>query len=150
MKGIKIRKMEIGDIPHVLEIEKKCFTTPWSEDALVTEIKSNKLAHYFVGILDDKVIGYGGMWFIFDESHITNIAVHPDFQGYGVGEAITRALIDEARSNEINRMTLEVRKSNIVAQNLYKKLGFKLCGVRPEYYDDNREDAYIMWKDIKR
>ena len=87
--------------------------------------------------------------FIFDESHITNIR-SSDFQGYGVGEAITRALIDEARSNEINRMTLEVRISNIVAQNLYKKLGFKLCGIRPEYYDDNREDAYIMWKDIQR
>lgn len=146
---VEIRKMIIRDIPDIIEIEKRCFPIPWTKGAFEKELRSNKLAHYFVGVLDGKVAGYGGMWLIIDEGHITNIAVHPDYQGKKVGEGIVGALIQEAESRRMYRLTLEVRKSNIIAQNLYKKLGFVTCGIRPGYYSDNAEDALIMWKEIQ-
>lgn len=148
MGTLEVRKMLIKDIPSVVEIEKRCFSVPWTKGAFETEIKKNKLALYLVAFMEDQVVGYGGMWMIIDEGHITNIAVHPDFQGKKVGEGITRALLEEAAARKLYRVTLEVRKSNIIAQNLYKKLGFVACGIRPGYYSDNGEDALIMWKDI--
>lgn len=148
MGTLEVRKMLIKDIPSVVEIEKRCFSVPWTKGAFETEIKKNKLALYLVALMEDQVVGYGGMWMIIDEGHITNIAVHPDFQGKKVGEGITRALLEEAAARKLYRVTLEVRKSNIIAQNLYKKLGFVACGIRPGYYSDNGEDALIMWKDI--
>lgn len=149
MAMIEVRKMLIKDIPYILEIEKRCFPIPWTKSAFEKELKSNKLAHYFVGVLDGKVAGYGGMWLIVDEGHITNIAVHPDFRGKKIGENIIKALVQEAEERRIYRLTLEVRKSNIIAQNLYKKLGFVACGIRPAYYSDNSEDALIMWREIE-
>lgn len=147
MDTLEIRKMIIKDIPAVVEIEKRCFPIPWTRGAFESELKGNKLAIYLVGLIEGHVVGYGGMWFIIDEGHITNIAVHPDFQGRKIGENITKALINEATVRGIQRVTLEVRKSNVIAQGLYKKLGFLACGIRPGYYSDNREDALIMWKD---
>ncbi|AOY75731.1 ribosomal protein S18-alanine N-acetyltransferase [Clostridium formicaceticum] len=148
MEKLEIRKMLMKDIPSVIEIEKQCFPIPWTRGAFETELKKNKLAIYRVATWENQVVGYGGMWFIVDEGHITNIAIHPNFQGRGIGEAIVRALMEEANIKRIYRMTLEVRKSNLIAQNLYKKLGFISCGIRPGYYSDNGEDALIMWKEI--
>jgi ribosomal-protein-alanine N-acetyltransferase len=147
MEGLWVRPMKPQDIDDVLYIERTCFSTPWSYDAFKAEIEGNHCARYVVAEQDGKIRGYGGMWIILDEAHITNVAVHPHFRGMGIGEAIMKALIRTAAYLKVESMTLEVRVSNKVAQNLYKKLGFSSVGVRKGYYTDNGEDALIMWKD---
>ena len=97
----------------------------------------------------NKVVGYVGIWFVMDEGHITNVAVHSDYRGKKIGDKLVQDLVELCKENNIVSMTLEVRVSNIVAQNLYKKYGFKLAGIRKEYYSNNKEDAMIMWNDIK-
>ena len=84
-----------------------------------------------------------------DEGHITNVAVHSDYRGKKIGDELVKSLVNLCKENNIVSMTLEVRVSNVVAQNLYKKYGFKLSGIRKEYYSDNKEDAMIMWNDVK-
>lgn len=143
---LSIRGIEEADIDQIVEIEKECFPTPWSREAFLTEIHENKLARYLVAELDGKVAAYGGMWLILNEGHITNIAVKKEYRGLGIGNRIVESLIYYCASKNIQSMTLEVRKSNIVAQNLYKKYGFVESGVRPRYYSDNNEDALIMWR----
>lgn len=142
-----IRDMKLEDIDGVYNVEKSCFPDPWSKESFKKEIQ-NKLAKYLVAQIEDKVVGYVGAWFVIDEAHITNVAVSPEYRGQKIGDKIVKSLIDECRENKIKAMTLEVRVSNIVAQNLYKKYGFKLAGVRKEYYSDNKEDALIMWKHL--
>lgn len=148
MSKIIIRDMREDDIDEVLDIEKKSFKTPWSRDAFKKEVNENKLARYIVASIDGKVIGYGGIWLIVDEGHITNIAVHPSFRGLGIGKLLVEGLIEICKNRGISRMTLEVRKSNKIAQSLYKKYGFRECGIRPGYYTDTKEDAIIMWKEM--
>jgi ribosomal-protein-alanine N-acetyltransferase len=146
MDVVKIRSMTVEDIPQVLEIESLCFTVPWSREAFEMEIEKNKFARYIVAEVDGRITGYGGMWFIIDEAHVTNIAVHPEYRGKGYGNLIVDAMVKIADAQGIYQMTLEVRASNHVAQNLYGKFGFESCGVRPKYYADNDEDAVIMWR----
>lgn len=93
------------------------------------------------------IVGFAGLWLMVDESHITTIAVHPDYRGQGVGETLLSALIGISYDIGARMVTLEVRVSNAIAQNLYRKYGFKEAGVRRRYYSDNHEDAYIMWTD---
>ena len=93
----------------------------------------------------DSIVGYAGLWLPVDESHITTIAAHPDWQGKGLGELMLIHLIDTSLKIGGFRLTLEVRVSNFVAQNLYRKYGFVAVSTRPHYYSDNNEDAYIMW-----
>ena len=143
---ILIRKMEIEDLDRIMEIEKECFTTPWSRESFVMEITKNELARYIVAEIDGLVVGYGGIWVIVGEGHITNIAVTSSYRKKGAGKKIVEGLIDISRDMELVSMTLEVRKSNIAAQNLYKQYGFLSCGIRPNYYPDDNEDAIIMWK----
>lgn len=141
-----IREMTIEDIDQVIEIEKESFSTPWSRDAFINEIRDNVLAIYVVVEVDDKIVGYGGFWKILDEAHITNIAVKKEYRGKGVGDVIIIGIIDYCEKNNIPNITLEVRESNISAQNLYRKHKFTSYGVRPGYYTDNGEDAVIMWR----
>ncbi|NLY46259.1 MAG: ribosomal protein S18-alanine N-acetyltransferase [Tissierella sp.] len=143
---IIIRGIVEDDIDEIVEIEKECFPTPWPRDAFLTEIRENKLARYVVVEVDGKVAGYGGVWLIVNEGHITNIAVKEEYRGLGVGNRIVEGLIYYCTSKNIQSMTLEVRESNIIAQNLYKKYGFVEYGIRPKYYSDNNEDALIMWR----
>lgn len=142
---VEIREMRVEDLDDVEEIEKLCFVTPWSKETLKTDITRNFCSRYAVARLDDRVVGYIGMWLVVDEAHITNLAVHPNYRHRGIGERLMKYMMRMAVNIGINRMTLEVRKSNIVAQNLYKKLGFQESGVRYGYYLDNNEDAIIMW-----
>ncbi len=93
------------------------------------------------------IVGFAGLWLMLDESHVTTIAVHPDYRGRGVGELLLSSLIDLSYEIGARNVTLEVRVSNMVAQNLYRKYGFKEAGVRRRYYSDNHEDALIMWTD---
>ncbi|MBS3976726.1 MAG: ribosomal protein S18-alanine N-acetyltransferase [Syntrophomonadaceae bacterium] len=145
---ISIRSMREHDLDWILEIESCSFPTPWSRSSFVNEIYFNEFAAYLVCCFDDKVVGYGGMWLIFDEAHITNLAVHPDFRGKGIGMKLLASLIELGINNGAVRFTLEVRRSNATAQSLYGKMGFKTTGVRKGYYSDNKEDALIMWKII--
>ncbi len=145
LENLEIIPMTKRHTKSVWRIENLCFPHPWSLDSFRMEVTENQCARYFVARLNKRVIGYGGMWLIVDEAHITNIAVHPDYRGMGVGEKILLALMEKAYSLNIESMTLEVRKSNYIAINLYKKLGFKEAGLRRKYYPDNGEDAIIMW-----
>lgn len=147
MGSVRIRKMVQGDVDAVMEIEHKCFSIPWTKEAFVLEIEKNKFAKYLVAELEGTVVGYGGFWLIIDEAHITNIAIHPDYRRKGYGNKIVEGLISIARKEGVKKLTLEVRRSNIAAQNLYKKYGFMPYGVRPRYYQDNNEDAIIMWRE---
>lgn len=144
---VTIRDMYLTDIDAVLDIEAQSFPTPWSRSAYHSELLENTFATYLVLELHGRVVAYGGMWLILDEAHITNVAVHPDFRGHYLGERIMRGLMERARQSGARRMTLEVRRSNLVAQRLYQKLGFVQLGVRRGYYTDTHEDAFIMWKD---
>ncbi|MDK2788678.1 MAG: [ribosomal protein S18]-alanine N-acetyltransferase [Epulopiscium sp.] len=146
---IKIISMKEEHIPQIYEIEKSCFTIPWSKDAFEKELKENPLAYYIVAESKGNILGYAGMWKIADEGHITNIAVHPDFQYQGVGTLLMQGIIEEAQRNHFIGLTLEVRESNIKAQNLYKKFGFVNEGIRKGYYQDTGENAVIMWKYFK-
>lgn len=139
-----IAPMTAQDVDDVYEIEKMCFVIPWSRESFLREATENACARYLVGHADGKPVAYAGMWFVLDEAHVTNIAVHPAFRGQGKGEAITRALVQLAADSGMHWMTLECRKSNVVAQNLYHKLGFVDVGFRKRYYADNNEDALIM------
>src|SRR5207248_2751137 len=93
------------------------------------------------------IIGYAGMWIMVDEAHITTIAIRTAWRGRGLGELLLAALIEEASQLRAQRVTLEVRVTNETAQKLYRKYGFRQQGVRPRYYSDNSEDAYIMTTD---
>jgi len=145
---VNIRKMEKEDIKAILEIEKESFSTPWSKESFELEITKNLLARYIVAEIDDKVVGYGGIWLILDEGHITNIAVKSEYRAMGIGKALVEGLIYICSTNGITNMTLEARVSNVVAISLYKKYGFIESGIRPNYYLDDNEDAIIMWKKL--
>lgn len=142
-----IGPMSLADLDGVIVVEKASFLTPWSRHAFEQELTHNIYARYLVAKDGDMVAGYAGMWTVLDEAHVTNVAVHPEYRGTGLGERLMRALIVLAAAAGCSRMTLEVRVSNTVARNLYTKLGFAGAGLRPGYYTDTREDALIMWKD---
>lgn len=145
---VKTRKMTVDDIDRVFEIETLSFKTPWTKDAFYKEVVENTLAEYLVLTLFDEVIGYGGMWLIMDEIHITNIAVAPDHRGKGYSSVLVASLIQFGKEKRFNHMTLEVRVSNHVAIALYEKFGFVGVGKRPKYYIDTNEDALVMWKEL--
>lgn len=146
--GLEFRMMTLLDLDDIVRIERESFTAPWSEEAFRSELTQNLFAKYMIMELDGTIIGYGGMWLIVDEAHVTNIAVREAYRGRGFGEKLLRELMRTAEWLGMQRMTLEVRVSNEVAQSLYRKLGFYSSGVRPGYYSDNREDALIMWADL--
>ena len=146
--NIIIRPMTIDDVDEVYIVEEDCFVDPWSKDSIRKELK-NDLARYLVAEIDDKIVGYVGVWFVVDEGHITNVAVHSDYRGKKIGDKLVKEMVELCKENNIVAMTLEVRASNTVAQNLYRKYGFKMGGIRKEYYSDNKEDAIIMWNQLK-
>lgn len=142
------RAMTMDDIPAVIAIEHEAFTTPWTSGAFVNELTSNMFARYMVAVYREELIGYGGMWIIMDEAHVTNIAVRSDVRGQGLGNLLLGELQRTAVQYGAERMTLEVRASNERAQRLYRKHGFQSSGIRPRYYSDNDEDAIIMWAEL--
>lgn len=143
---IKLSQMKQDDLNAVLKISDASLKESWSLESFSKEL-SNPLAKYLVAKSDDgKTLGFAGIWTIVDEGHITNIAVHPDYRQKGIGSALVKSLIEHCNSWGYTSLTLEVRKSNIAAQNLYKKYGFVEEGIRKKYYHDNKEDAIIMWR----
>ncbi|MGG6432855.1 ribosomal protein S18-alanine N-acetyltransferase [Anoxybacillus sp. D401a] len=142
---VSFRFMTLQDLDRIVEIEQLSFTLPWSRSSFYQELTSNPYARYIVMEYDGQIIGYCGMWLVMDEAHITNIAVLPQFRGKKLGEALMKQAMALAREEGAQTMTLEVRVSNIVAQSLYRKLGFLNGGIRKRYYSDNQEDALVMW-----
>jgi len=147
IKNLHFEKLELKFLPEVFRIEQQAFVDPWSFDAMLAECE-NPIAHYVVGLIETQVVSYGGFWKILDEGHITNIAVSQGYRVQGIGEKMLSTLIAKAKELGIERMTLEVRISNLSAIALYAKLGFKSVGIRPRYYPDG-ENANIFWLEIK-
>lgn len=139
-----IRRMTLADVPQVHALEVKTFTEAWSYQSFVDEMEKNLCARYLVAEEAGKIIAYAGAWIVLEEGHITNIAVQEAARGRGVGARLTRALMQYAANLGVQYMTLEVRKSNHIAQGMYQKLGFMELGVRKRYYEDNGEDALLM------
>ena len=149
VKEISYREMGVEDIPSVVEIEKESFATPWTTEAFEHELTKNDHANYVVAVYEGEVIGHCGMWIVVDECHITNVAVRKHLRGNGIGEALMKESIALCIEKEVRLMTLEVRMSNITAQNLYRKLGFQDGGIRKNYYTDDHEDGLVMWVEFK-
>jgi ribosomal-protein-alanine N-acetyltransferase len=131
----------------VLEIERASFTYPWSTNFFLQELKVG-CAHSLLATAGDKSVGYIIYWLLPREIDIHNLAVHPDFRRRGIGKTLLEAVIDEARRHAVDRVTLEVRKSNEAAKKLYQVLGFSAKGLRKGYYSDDGEDAVIMALDL--
>lgn len=147
MPQVEIRPLKPQDLDALTQLEKDSFPQPWSRESFKRELEANFIARYFGVFFQQRLIAYIGYWLVMDEGHIANIAVHPLFRGQGVGEYLLRYAMGACRLEEALKMTLEVRKSNAAARNLYEKLGFINCGERPDYYQDG-EAAIIMWADI--
>jgi len=144
---VVIRNMNSNDIDQITEIEKKCFSLPWSRVSFEGEL-INEHAYYECAEENENIVGYMGMWKILDECHITNVAVVPEYRNRGIASMLINKMIGVCKCSEIKNMTLEVRESNLTAINLYKKFGFFSVGKRPKYYQLPLEDAIIMWKNI--
>ncbi|WLR54946.1 ribosomal protein S18-alanine N-acetyltransferase [Mesobacillus subterraneus] len=147
-KTITIRNMTVDDLDQVMEVEVNSFTIPWSREAFFNELTKNQFAQYLIVEVDQKVVGYCGVWIIIDEAHITNIAVLPEYRGLKLGGALMGKVMELAREFGVLRVTLEVRVSNGRAQKLYRKFGFEEGAIRKQYYTDNMEDALVMWVNL--
>ena len=139
-----LRRMTLSDVPAVHRLEEAIFSMPWSEKDFVYEMTENKVARYLVIEEAGEIIAFAGAHIILDQAHVTNIAVRQDCRGRGLGRMITRALMQYASNLGAEYLTLEVRQSNVTAQNLYKSLGFVKVNVRKRYYEDTGEDAWLM------
>jgi len=140
---ITIDGLNAADPPYLAELDKRCFAIPWSEKAFADEL-TNPLAHYFIARDGGKVIGYAGFWEVCGEGDITNVAVDEAYRRQRIGSRLIEEMIKAAAERGLELLTLEVRRSNIAAQGLYRKYGFEMIGERRAYYADNREDALIM------
>jgi [ribosomal protein S18]-alanine N-acetyltransferase len=141
---LRIEPMALDDLDAVQAIERASFTSPWPPNAYRSELESNRLANYLVARVGDDVVGYGGMWLMVDEAHITTFAIHPRWRRQRIGERLLLAFLDLAMDRAAHEATLEVRLSNLPARRLYEKYGFRPVGLRPRYYSDDNEDALIM------
>ena len=142
MADYEISLMTAADIDGMHAIEETTFASPWSRASLEAEL-TNACARYLVARMDGEVVGYAGMWLVIDEGHVTNVAVRADRRGLGIGRELMKRLIQLAADSGMIWMTLEVRRSNKVAQNLYHSFGFVDVGYRKRYYE-NQEDALLM------
>lgn len=146
MADVIIRQAKPTDAGDIYEIEKLCFPDPWSMESIRVELEENPRAFYIVAEHSGNVVGYAGLWWIEDEGHITNIAVKPGYRHRKIAEGIVRILIEHTSNEGVMHHTLEVRRSNEAAINLYRKFGFEVEGIRKGYYKFENEDALIMWR----
>lgn len=142
--NVTISSMTEKHVDEVVKISNLSFNSPWSKESYLQELK-NPVAKYFVAIVADEVVGFIGTWLVLDEAHITNVAVYPKFRRLKIGSILLQSLLNTC-SNDFGCISydLEVRLSNIPAQKLYQKYGFKEIGIRKGYYGDNKEDALLM------
>ena len=158
---LALELMREADIATVQEIEREIFATPWPRNAYFRELASRSSAHYVVlrqeGVarpagyqgseLDPTIVGYGGMWRMYDEAHVTTIGVRRELHHQGLGRILFAGLIQAAYDMGAKWVTLEVRTTNDNAMKMYEGFGFKVIGRRKGYYTDNGEDAIVMWSD---
>lgn len=143
LKGLVIRDMKEGDIPEVAEIERSSFTMPWSEQLFFNELKNPRSVPR-VAEREGRIAGYICASRILDEGHILNLAVRPSLRGLGIASALVGEMISYLKEEGCRFIFLEVRESNDAAKRLYEKFGFKVLGVRKNYYVSPVEDAVIM------
>ncbi len=143
MMDLEIRKMTSSNIEEIANLEKECFSSPWSEDGLKNELDNN-FARFFVAFSGGKIAGYIGSHNVLGEVYITNVAVFPEFRRNGVGKALVEFLVDEMKAENAEFVTLEVRRSNFSAISLYEKCGFGKVGERKNFYEKPIEDAILM------
>jgi len=145
-----LRKMKPDDIPQVKETENLSFTNPWPESAFRGELENRGISFPYVIVLKnvERVVGHIIYWQIEEEVQISNIAVHPDFRGLGIGRKVMQEIMDKVKKEGVSYIFLEVRPSNSSAVSLYKKLGFQKLGLRRNYYHNPVEDAIIMGKSL--
>jgi ribosomal-protein-alanine N-acetyltransferase len=136
--------MRARDLDEVLAIERASFTMPWSRGAFLYEIEQNRVAHCDVVRDGDGIVGYLCVWEIADESHVTNVAVHPEHRRRGIARDLLAGLLTDARARDLRIVVLEVRPSNQPAIALYESFGFRVTGRRRGYYYDTGEDALVM------
>lgn len=138
-----VRKMTLADVEAVYKISCASFSQPWSLSSIEKEV-DNTVATYFVAEEEDKILGFAGLWHVLDEGEIINIAVNRDKQRCGIGNNLLTRVLKEAKIKGVKVIYLEVRLSNVAAQSLYEKHGFKQIAVRKAYYHEPVEDAVIM------
>ena len=145
---VRIVPMNADHLDQVAELERICFSTPWSRNMLAEELE-NALSAFLVALDDgDNVVGYAGLQVILDEGSITNVAVRPDCRRQGIAGKLLQVFLDFAQGNHLAFLTLEVRASNYDAIALYGSRGFREAGRRKNYYEHPREDAIIMTKEF--
>lgn len=144
---MKIEKMDYSHIDGVYEVEKACFSDPWSLNSFRSEVE-NPLSLWLVAMRDGKVVGYVGSQSVLDSADMMNIAVREDCRNQGVARELICALSEQLFQKGIRSLLLEVRVSNDPAICLYKKMGFVQVGLRPRYYHNPKEDAYILRKEL--
>ena len=145
MLKANILELKNEDVLMVAEIEKECFSKPWSEKAIKAVINDD-LSHFIVAKIGNEVVGYGGMYSVMGEGYIYNIAVKRKYRKFGIGTKIVNERVKYSKIKSLNFLSLEVRKSNTPAINLYSNCGFKKIGNRKNFYTNPLEDAIIMTK----
>lgn len=145
----EIADVSLEHIAEINELEKLCFSLPWSRQALISQLPDDM--HMFIAAIrdDGQVLGYVGMMYVLDEGYISNVAVSPEHRRLGIADALINALIDRANEKDLSFVTLEVRKSNVPAIELYIKNGFSEVGLRKNYYTKPTEDAILMTRFLK-
>jgi ribosomal-protein-alanine N-acetyltransferase len=143
--NITYRLMCKDDVEGIFNVSNLSFNTPWSKDSISNEV-NNPLAKYIVAIdnSNNELVGFIGAWIIAGEADIMNIAVHPSYRKVGIASKLLSSLIDLCNNLNCSNINLEVRASNLPAQNLYKKFSFIENGLRKGYYEDTGEDAILM------
>jgi [ribosomal protein S18]-alanine N-acetyltransferase len=139
-----LRYMQMLDVPHVVAIDALAFHTPWPARSYAFEIQDSNNSHMITLCQGDMIIGYAGMWLIEDEAHISTIATHPDYRGFGFGELLLIGLLNISFVHKAAYAVLEVRVGNTPAIALYQKYEFAVVGTRKNYYRDTNEDAHLM------
>ena len=143
-RAVKTRRLTAADIPVLRQLDSVVFHSQWSESFWQQEL-ANKIATYVALATEGELLGYAGFWLVAGEAQITRVAIARKWQGQGLGTQLTAALVAAAWQAGATAVTLEVRTSNVAAQKAYQRNGFASAGIRPHYYDDNGEDAMIMW-----
>ena len=146
--NVRFVPMNGDHLDEVAELERVCFSTPWSRNMLSEELENDCSAMLVALDGQDYVVGYAGVQVILDEGYITNVAVRPEYRRRGVAGKLLRVFLDFAKAHQLAFLTLEVRASNAPAMALYEGLGFRDVGRRKNYYEHPREDAVIMTKEF--
>ncbi len=141
-----ILPMTLEHVPQIAMLEKICFSDPWSEKSICSELE-NPLSYWLVCVIDNTVAGYVGSQTVLGQTDMMNLAVHPDYRRRGIAQKLIHALIAELKARGSHCLTLEVRPSNLPAIRLYEGLGFAEAGRRPNYYSHPREDGLILRKE---